>query len=101
MPYIFDDYNPPLIFKNNHLNTISAALWRKQEKLTYQRKRFKLKDGDFVDLDYVHTGLFYYMALKGAPIEPISEEWQRNFLKIILMSLLLIFEDAVGSQILP
>lgn len=56
MPYIFDDYNPPLIFKNKHLNTISAALWRKQEKLPYQRKRFKLKDGDFVDLDYVHTG---------------------------------------------
>ena len=56
MPYINDDYRPPFWFKNNHINTISAALFRRKMKLIFERKRFKLKDDDFVDLDFVITG---------------------------------------------
>lgn len=56
MPYIIDDYYPSLFFRNKHFNTISAAIWRKKWKLTYQRNRFTLKDGDFIDLDFVQTG---------------------------------------------
>ena len=58
MPYINDDYRPPFWFKNNHINTISAALFRRKMKLIFERKRFKLKDADFVDLDFVITGAY-------------------------------------------
>lgn len=56
MPYLAADYQPPFIFRNNHINTISAAIWRKKKNLDYHRKRFTLTDGDFIDLDFVYSG---------------------------------------------
>jgi len=56
MPIIKLDYNPPAIFKNAHINTIFAALFRRKKGVNYQRQRFILKDGDFIDLDFILTG---------------------------------------------
>lgn len=56
MSFFYQDYNPPLLFKNSHANTISASLFRKKLPLDYKRQRFILSDGDFVDLDFVHNG---------------------------------------------
>ena len=56
MSFFFKEYNPPFLFKNTHANTILAALFRKKLPLDYERKRFFLNDGDFVDLDFVHRG---------------------------------------------
>ena len=56
MSFFFKEYNPPFLFKNTHANTILAALFRKKLPLDYERKRFFLNDGDFVDLDFVQKG---------------------------------------------
>jgi hypothetical protein len=56
MSFSFKEYNPFFLFKNAHVNTILAALFRKKIPLDYQRQRFILDDGDFVDLDFVRKG---------------------------------------------
>jgi len=56
MSFSYKEYNPPFLFKNAHANTILAALFRKKLPLDYERQRFILNDGDFVDLDFVHKG---------------------------------------------
>ena len=48
-------YNPPLFFKQKHLNTIYPALFRRV-KIKYQRERLELSDGDFIDLDWSAVG---------------------------------------------
>lgn len=105
MPFIFNDYNPPLIFKNKHFNTISAALFRRKNKLTYQRKRFVLKDGDFVDLDYVLTGadkiVVLIHGLEGssdrAYIRGMAKKFSQNNFDVLAFN----FRGCSGSQILP
>ncbi len=44
-------YQPKILFKNNHFNTIYRTLFQNLE-IMYTRKRIGLDDGDFVDLDY-------------------------------------------------
>ena len=56
MSLFFKEYNPSFLFKNAHANTISAALFRKKLPLDYERQRFILNDGDFIDLDFVRKG---------------------------------------------
>ena len=56
MSFFYREYNPPFLFKNTHVNTIFSALFRKKLPLDYERQRFFLNDGDFVDLDFVHRG---------------------------------------------
>ena len=56
MSFFFKEYNPSFLFKNAHANTISAALFRKKLPLDYERQRFILNDGDFIDLDFVRKG---------------------------------------------
>ena len=48
-------YQPSFIFKQRHLNTIYPALFR-SVKIKYQRERFELPDGDFIDLDWSKVG---------------------------------------------
>ncbi len=55
MPLISSHYNPPLFFKNGHLATIYAGLFRKVEGLVQKRERLELADGDFLDLDWSHA----------------------------------------------
>jgi len=50
------DYKAPWPLKNGHVNTLHTALLRKVEQLPYSRERITLKDGDFIDLDWVTNG---------------------------------------------
>ena len=47
------DYKPPILFRNNHLNTIYPFLFRNGIVPDYKRKRFDTGDGDFIDLDTI------------------------------------------------
>ena len=47
-------YNPHLLFKSKHLNTIYRTLFHKIE-VGFQRERMETSDGDFMDLDFSHV----------------------------------------------
>lgn len=55
MPLVTSNYNPPHIFKNGHLSTIYAGLFRKIDGLVQKRERIFLPDGDFLDLDWSYS----------------------------------------------
>jgi len=46
-----DDYHPPFLFRNKHLNTISPTLFRKVNDIKYRRYRIETTDSDFIDFD--------------------------------------------------
>ncbi len=52
MPLINSSYNPPHFFKNGHLATIYAGLFREIKGVAQTRERIRLPDGDFLDLDW-------------------------------------------------
>ena len=45
----------PILF-NGHMETIYPALFRNVNDITYERERFILSDGDFLDLDWIDHG---------------------------------------------
>ena len=49
-------YNPPLIFKNPHINTIYPSIFRKIKNINYKRTQIKTKDNDFLELDWSAFG---------------------------------------------
>lgn len=50
-------YSPPSdIFKNPHLQTIFARLFRPATKIQYQREKVDIKNGDFIDIDWSRVG---------------------------------------------
>lgn len=57
MPVIeYSTYTPPFFLKNNHLQTIYPALFRRVPEITYSRERINTPDGDFLDLDWSRVG---------------------------------------------
>jgi len=46
---------PPSYLFNGHLQTIVPSVFRKVEGVAYERERFLLADGDFVDIDWLDT----------------------------------------------
>ena len=52
MPIHPSDYRPPLLFRNGHIATIYAGLFRRINGLEQKRERVLLPDGDFLDLDW-------------------------------------------------
>ncbi|WP_411029134.1 YheT family hydrolase [Spongiimicrobium sp. 3-5] len=52
MPLVTTNYNPPLVFKNGHIATIYAGIFRTISPIGQQRERIDLPDGDFLDLDW-------------------------------------------------
>lgn len=52
MPLVTSNYNPPHFFKNGHLSTMYAGLFREITALVQTRERIHLSDGDFIDLDW-------------------------------------------------
>jgi len=52
MPLISSNYQPPLVFRNGHFSTIYSAKLRKAPRVTQERFRLDLPDGDFMDLDF-------------------------------------------------
>jgi predicted alpha/beta-fold hydrolase len=53
MPVIKNSpYNPGLIYRSGHFQTIYPTLFRKVEGVNYKRKRIQTPDDDFIDLDF-------------------------------------------------
>ncbi|SHI67591.1 hypothetical protein SAMN04487911_104144 [Arenibacter nanhaiticus] len=52
MPIHPTHYNPPFLFKNGHFSTIYSGMVRRVNGLVQERERIRLKDGDFLDLDW-------------------------------------------------
>ncbi|HEY5825159.1 MAG TPA: alpha/beta fold hydrolase [Cyclobacteriaceae bacterium] len=55
MPVIRSTYKAPFYLFNGHAETILPSIFRKIKDTTYQRERFELSDGDFLDLDWLKT----------------------------------------------
>lgn len=47
---------PPFYQYNGHLQTVLPAILRRVNGIRYERERFTLSDGDFVDLDWIDKG---------------------------------------------
>lgn len=52
MPIVSSNYTPPLFFRNGHIATIYAGLFRRVIGVVQERERLFLSDGDFLDLDW-------------------------------------------------
>lgn len=52
MPLDPSNYEPQFIFKNGHIATIYAGIFREVEGVQQIRERLELEDGDFLDLDW-------------------------------------------------
>lgn len=52
MPLVTSQYFPKGIFKNGHFSTIYSAKLRTAPKISQQRERILLLDGDFMDIDF-------------------------------------------------
>ena len=55
MPVIHSQFNPPLLLRNAHLQTLLPVISRRKMRLQYKRERLELADGDFLDLDWLHA----------------------------------------------
>ena len=55
MPIQDTPYSPPLLFRNGHIATIYAGLFRRVKGLVQKRERIGLPDGDFLDLDWSYS----------------------------------------------
>jgi len=53
---ILQSYEPSRLLQGGHRQTIWPSLFRTVEDVTYQRERFELADGDFLDLDWMRGG---------------------------------------------
>lgn len=63
MPLLrLSSYEPPNWFKNNHVQTIYAGLFRTVEPVNYQRERIETPDNDFLDIDWLPSGKKTYNA---------------------------------------
>ncbi len=49
---ICNNYNPPFLLQNGHIQTIIPTFFRKVENVVYKRERINTLDDDFLDLDW-------------------------------------------------
>lgn len=52
MSDISQNYTPPFLFRNAHIQTIYPTLFRKVKGINYYRRRIATPDDDFLDLDW-------------------------------------------------
>lgn len=55
MPLSEVPYSPPFLFRNGHIATIYAGLFRRVNDVEQHRERIVLPDGDFLDLDWSYA----------------------------------------------
>ncbi len=55
MPILKSQYSPALWFRNGHVSTVWASVFRKTSSPSYQRRQLTLPDGDFIDLDWCYA----------------------------------------------
>lgn len=85
MPIIKSSYKPSFLFKNAHFNTVFRTFFT-SNTVDYKRHRLELKDGDFMDLDflfsYADTILIALHGLEGSTnstyIKAVSEYFDSN-----------------------
>jgi len=56
MPIIPSDFRPPWFLRNGHVQTILQPLLPRSISISFQRERWELPDGDFLDLDWARSG---------------------------------------------
>ena len=56
MPIVASRFRPSPFLCNGHLQTILPVLLPRNFVIEYERERFELDDGDFLDLDWVRSG---------------------------------------------
>jgi len=56
MPVISSCFHPPRFLRNGHAQTIVPVLLPRRVRLSMQRERLELADGDFLDLDWARAG---------------------------------------------
>lgn len=54
MPLLKSEYQPIFPFTKKHFNTVFRTLFTKTT-VNYNRNRLELQDGDFMDIDFIHT----------------------------------------------
>jgi len=84
MPVIENSsYRTRGIFKNAHVNTVYAAMFRPEPEVKYRRERLELSDGDFLDLDWSGKGsenlLIALHGLEGSAERPYIKGMARYF----------------------
>lgn len=53
MPIISSQFHPPPLLRNGHAQTILPVLLPRLVRVSFERERLELADGDFLDLDWV------------------------------------------------
>jgi predicted alpha/beta-fold hydrolase len=56
MPIIPSQFQPPALLRNGHVQTILAAVLPRWVDLPFERERWELPDGDFLDVDWARSG---------------------------------------------
>lgn len=56
MPLVSSSYRPEFPFRSSHCNTIYGSLFRPLPRVDFQRVRYELPDGDFIDVDWSEVG---------------------------------------------
>lgn len=78
--------NPPLYQFNGHLQTILPGSFRKIEGVDYERERFELSDGDFVDLDWLDAGSRKLVVLSHGLEGNSQRSYVKGMAKIFMQS---------------
>ena len=77
------DYRPAPLFRNPHVNTIYAALFRRVPGVRYERERITTADEDFLDLDWSKLGsdrlVIVLHGLEGSADRPYVRGMIRHF----------------------
>jgi predicted alpha/beta-fold hydrolase len=56
MPTLASGFRPPRFLCNGHIQTILPVLLPRRLNIAFERERLEMKDGDFLDLDWLRTG---------------------------------------------
>lgn len=56
MPVVESSYRSPFYLINGHWETVVPSIFFKVRENLYERERFELNDGDFLDLDWIRNG---------------------------------------------
>jgi predicted alpha/beta-fold hydrolase len=55
MPVVTSRFNPPVLLRNGHVQTLLAAFVRRRQNIAMKFERLELKDGDFLDLNWLRN----------------------------------------------
>jgi predicted alpha/beta-fold hydrolase len=100
MPFIQSDFKGNSFSKNGHFETIYPALFR-NINVHYQRERIILKDGDFLDLDFLKNEnspvLVLFHGLEGSSDSQYIKGFSKSFFDIGFTTVAVNFRSCSGS----